>query len=557
MSVINLLNQIKNDEIVLPAIQRDFVWEEDKIARLLDSILRDYPVGIALLWETYHPLQYRSFIKDYRSGTRAIFDDNPKGQRLRVVLDGQQRLQSLYIALFGTFEGKSLCFDVLSGEDQDDVSEQKFIFEFFDSKNLAHWNSYAKTQLAKTESEWDRNFYPWYYLKVSELFGMSAQSREKLVGKLSTDLRLDQAAQTRLRVNLATFDNATTKGESLKLSIIDENQTPDSEERKTEADVLEIFVRINREGTPLNRSDLIFSMLKLNWKESAEALPDFVHRINKGNSLGLETDFVIRCLFAVSDLGAKFDLDHLRNKQNVEKLRNNFEACCDAIKATVDFVIRECGVQSSLLLGGRQTLVPFVYYFFHTKKHRISHTEIPNARRSVYLLGFARALSRYGDSRIGNLIRERFKPLVDAGNESFPVHGIAESVAYWEGVRAFEPTLFQRNPALALHLAQGIAGAEVQYEDNFPEVDHIFPRSTLRAKGFDESMVNHFANFWILAREKNRNKSDTAPAKYFQDVPDKEMRRALINRDLLDFRKYRKFIELRSEAIAAKIREKL
>ena len=70
MSIISLLNQIKNDEIVLPAIQRDFVWEEDKIARLLDSILRDYPVGIALLWETYHPLQYRSFIRDYRAGSR-------------------------------------------------------------------------------------------------------------------------------------------------------------------------------------------------------------------------------------------------------------------------------------------------------------------------------------------------------------------------------------------------------------------------------------------------------------------------------------------------------
>ena len=95
-------------------------------------------------------------------------------------------------------------------------------------------------------------------------------------------------------------------------------------------------MRINREGTPLNRSDLIFSMLKLNWKESAEALPDFVHRVNKGNSLELETDFVIRCLFAVSNLGAKFELDHLRNKKNVQKLRENFDGCCNAIKATVD-----------------------------------------------------------------------------------------------------------------------------------------------------------------------------------------------------------------------------
>ena len=69
---------------------------------------------------------------------------------------------------------------------------------------------------------------------------------------------------------------------------------------------------MNREGTPLSRSDLIFSMLKLNWRESAESLPEFVRQVNIGNSFDLDTDFVIRCLFAVSDLGTKFELDLLR-----------------------------------------------------------------------------------------------------------------------------------------------------------------------------------------------------------------------------------------------------
>ena len=61
MSIIALLNQIKNNEIVLPAIQRDFVWQDERILRLLDSIMRSYPIGIALLWETYNDIQFRSF----------------------------------------------------------------------------------------------------------------------------------------------------------------------------------------------------------------------------------------------------------------------------------------------------------------------------------------------------------------------------------------------------------------------------------------------------------------------------------------------------------------
>ena len=95
----------------------------------------------------------------------------------------------------------------------------------------------------------------------------------------------------------------------------------------------------------------------------------------------------------------------------------------------------------------------------------------------------------------------------------------------------------QRNHHLTLHVIQEITGAQVQYEGNFPEVDHIFPRATLREKKFDEGMVNHFANFWILARENNRNKSDTHPAKYFRDVADAELKRSLIDRELLDFGK--------------------
>ena len=68
MSIVNLLNQIKHEEIVLPAIQRDFVWPEERVLRLLDSIMRGYPIGIALLWETYFDLQYRKFDEAFREG---------------------------------------------------------------------------------------------------------------------------------------------------------------------------------------------------------------------------------------------------------------------------------------------------------------------------------------------------------------------------------------------------------------------------------------------------------------------------------------------------------
>jgi hypothetical protein len=85
-----------------------------------------------------------------------------------------------------------------------------------------------------------------------------------------------------------------------------------------------------------------------------------VRQINEGNLFELDIDFVLRCLFAVSDLGTKFELGLLRKKDNVERLRKNFQGCCDAIRSVVDTVSRDCWCSSSSLLGGQTTLVPFV-----------------------------------------------------------------------------------------------------------------------------------------------------------------------------------------------------
>ena len=72
----SLITQIENKEVVLPAIQRDFVWNEDRITMMFDSIMRGYPLGIALLWETYLDIKYREFSNDYQSEAKYTFKDN-------------------------------------------------------------------------------------------------------------------------------------------------------------------------------------------------------------------------------------------------------------------------------------------------------------------------------------------------------------------------------------------------------------------------------------------------------------------------------------------------
>jgi uncharacterized protein with ParB-like and HNH nuclease domain len=122
MSIFQIINEINNGEIVLPAIQRDFVWDEDGITKLFDSLFRGYQVGIVLLWETYQSIQFRPFVRDFTPGLIHHFDENKPGKRIKLVLDGQQRLSSIYVALHGTFNGKRPYLDILSGRDSEDYS---------------------------------------------------------------------------------------------------------------------------------------------------------------------------------------------------------------------------------------------------------------------------------------------------------------------------------------------------------------------------------------------------------------------------------------------------
>jgi hypothetical protein len=130
-------------------------------------------------------------------------------------------------------------------------------------------------------------------------------------------------------------------------------------------------------------------------------------------------------------------------------------------------------------------------------------------------------------------------------------------VKYWESLDVFDDRMLQSNVPLTLHVLQNLSSNKVQYERNAGQIDHIFPRSVLRSKGFEEPEINHFGNFWILAKGKNQNKSDKHPAQFFEDVSDNEMRRALIDRTLLDYRRFRTFLKQRSDKILEVVSERL
>ena len=554
MTIVSLLNQIASKEIVLPAIQRDFVWSEEKIQKLMDSVLRGYPIGIVLMWETHNNIQYRKFNKDVDLSERSQFLENRQCLKRKVVLDGQQRLQSLYVALYGTLRRKFLYFDILSGRKSDDFEEDKYLFFFKTSGEAESLNTKMKDFLAHKGNAEEAK----YLIRVSDLFSMTVSKKQQLRLDIKQELSLNEEGVLRLETNIWKLDEVLTKDHNiLKASIIDEDKPPTSPERQTESDVLEIFVRINRQGMPLSRSDLIFSMLKLNWNESATALPDFVEKINQGNSFELDIDFVIRSLYAVSDLGTRFDIDLLRRRSNMDRMRSSFDLCCEAIQSTVDNVQEYCWLSSSKALGGNANLVPFVYYLSRCPKQQLPNKEVEKFRKAIFLLGFSSPFSRYADSRLGAFIRQELSQRLKEGNYAFPLDKMISWVSYWENVDNWGEDLVQRNARLALHIVQRTTGAKTHLAMNAREMDHIFPRSELRRKGREEWEINHFANFWLLPKGKNINKRNRHPKEYLGEIADAELRRALIEREHLDYRRYKTFLQSRGAAIIEKLEHQI
>ena len=553
MSVISLLNQVKNGDIILPNIQREFVWSEESICKLMDSILRGYPIGIILMWETYQNIQFRNFTSSYIEEADFNYHSNDDNTKKLLVLDGQQRLQSLYIALYGKYHEKYLYFELLSGQERDDSSEIKFEFEFLTEADAQRRNNESIEKYKHPDNDDPSTDHEkWYYKKVNHLFEMGFDNIEELSLELSNKINLDINEQSVIKRNIFYIKHNLQENEHiLKYSTLDENKPATAKDRKTPSDILEVFVRVNREGTRLSKSDLIFSMLKLNWQDSAIDLPRFVEELNSNTNFDIDKDFIIRCLFAVSDFGPKYDIDILRKKANVDKIKDNYAQCCDAIKSCIDFVRQHCWINSDRALPGYNILIPFVYILFHMPKHVFKERDIIDLRKFFYISGFTRLFTRYAETRIKIYIRDVLKVKFDADNYDFSFIDSMRFLKRYESFDGINDDILNDNLHLTLNLLQRNFDMTILYESNDPEIDHIFPKSILKEKGVDDYYINFYANYWYLPKNQNRNKSNKHPKEFFKDIgiTDAKLEKLYINSKMLNFHRYKTFIGERGNKI--------
>jgi len=541
VSMIN--NEEEQGGLWLPNIQRYFVWKKEQIEKLFDSIMREYPIGNFLIWKTKEAVKVRKFIDNYKEGIKLTDFYIPKNTRTKLlVLDGQQRLQSLFIALKGSYNGKELYFNVLSGkEEKEDV---KFEFKFLDLTEATTENGWIKVK----DVVYDNREYD--------------EIAEDIVEKINS---LSGEEKRLIRKNILKLIKEFRDKENIAYTELDSVDNPNM---YTLNDVVEIFIRANSGGTPLSKSDLMFSLLTASWEEIEEDLTDFLEDLNN-NSFAFERDFVLKTSLILIGTGAKYDVMKFRKDENLKKIQDNWNKIKRSIKEIRDFLCKYTFIRDDKALPSYLALIPLIYfnYKYPEKWKAAKKDELAKWLNRVLLTG---AFSGSSDTLLDALIKK-----IDE-KEDFDVNLInTEIISRGRTINISEGSLLDsyygdKKLYLIFALWYQDVNFKPAYEGNLPWVDHIFPQSKLKevkvinpetgrkVMKYKQRERDQIANLMLLSAEENRDeKRDKSPDEWLKDKDDKYFEIHLLpkNKELWKIENFEMFIEERKKLILEKFRK--
>jgi hypothetical protein len=270
-------------------------------------------------------------------------------RRRKMVLDGQQRLQTLYIGAYGSFEGRRLYFNITSGPDDTDEESDSppgsYRFEFWqDADTLRR---------------------PKRLVRVADVIQWDRRHEEDDIKGAIDQAGLTGEEANRAARNLRNLRRAFTQDNLVPLETIDENIV-NAKQARTIDEILEIFVRVNSGGTRLSRSDLMFSLIKTKWNTARVNFDEVIAQVDPDGVVGIDKDFLIRGLLVNADVPIAFEVGAI--SRHWDKMEPQFDKLAAALKSVLDFC-RDPDVRivTASLLHPAASLYPLIYYVANQK----------------------------------------------------------------------------------------------------------------------------------------------------------------------------------------------
>lgn len=471
-----LFLDIDSGQIKLPMFQREFVWDKEQSAKLIDSILKGYPIGTFILWKTREALRS---VKDI--GYHKL-PDTPKGDYAQYILDGQQRITSLYAIRKGiriSKDGKVVDYrDIYVNLDYDPLNDE---------------------QIVTSQKEEGK-----VYVAVHDLLTCDALDFIDEIGK-------DKAKQFQeYKTNLTTYDFATITIKDYPIDI-----------------ACDVFSRINTGGKPLTLFEIMVAMtydeakdfdLALKYEELLNGSDEVDKSLTKAKFDTVPAATVLQAVAAITT-------DSIRAKDILKIRRDKFIANWDPMVSSmftaVDFIRTKLHVPVSQLLPYASLLVPFTYFFYKNANKRPTENQAKLLKQFFFWVGLNWRYSGSTETKIA----EDLKKMSLILKEKRPQYSADELAVSAEDIK---DTWFSAGNANVKAILCLFASQKPRNLDDDSDVildnsnlkiassrnyHHFFPRAYVN-KHFKDAEPNMVANITLIDAASNNKIRAKAPSFY-------------------------------------------
>lgn len=470
----SLVNDIRDGKLLLPELQRGYVWKSPQVRNLFDSLYRGYPSGQLLVWET-DDLPYAKVVS-----VDGMSNDQ---RRPQLLLDGQQRLTSLSAVMLG----REL-------QVQDDTRPIDVVFNVF-TEQFA-----IAGPRQSGETGW---------ISVSKLFTAGPMKVFREVKKGLSDDEEDAVMERLTRLeNIKTY--------KYRVNLLDQ---------LTYEEVTDIFIRINSGGTVLSNADLALAQISSRWRGVTEALNTYQQDVKKRYFIWIDTSVLLRALSLLltgqSSLGYFFRGD--RGKIDITDLQQAWSRVIRGMNLALAFLAQNCRIDRLWMMPTNYIYVTLAGYFDRFGD-AIDARSIRDLQRWVYM---ALIWSRYSGSSETFLDQD-----YTALSKDDPIATMIQSIEDKSGRRPVtERELREQRKNSPFMVMSYVLARYANAQDWFNgvsvggsttlEFHHIFPKAVLRQRyqlRKDSRTVDQVANLAFLSKRVNLKISSTSPADYLQAI---------------------------------------
>ncbi|RPI78492.1 MAG: DUF262 domain-containing protein [Desulfobacteraceae bacterium] len=526
-TVRELVDMIKRGELRLPEMQRRYVWPATRVRDLLDSLYRGYPSGAILIWET----DISNPIRDL-----PVHQDENIFATQKLLLDGQQRLTSLYAVISGDpikVRNRKKPIEILFNLDHPDISPDEFteIEDDMDSPTL------TDDELEEEDENGDefdiqhrlskRTFVVYSkqlaanpkWIKVTDVFkGLNEWTILKPLKLQPDDSQYEKYSQRIQKLRKITDYPYVMQVLPRDLNYIE---------------VAEIFVRVNSLGVKLRGSDLAMAQVTARWQNSLKLFEEFADEMDQNTLFTLDIGLLIRAIVVYATKQCRF-----RTVQNipVPRLKEAWEFSKQGIQYAINFLKTNVGIEDESLLSSPFIILILAVYGSN-KKFKLSTEEEKILRQWTLLANVKGRYSRgstesFLDQDLSHVFKnEPINSLITVLEQQ--VGRLSVSSEDMENRGARSPLFASSYLALkALGAKDWFSGLGLslthQGKLHYIEHHHIFPKSLLAHYGYEKGHINEIANLAFISGKANRKIQNKEPKDYLQGIVDDFRKEALL-----------------------------